>query len=63
RERVKDRETLHLIRVFLKAGIMENGFVSPNETGVPQGSLCEASHKPPYAKYSVMQSKLQKAYG
>ncbi|MDN6163996.1 MAG: group II intron reverse transcriptase/maturase [Tetragenococcus halophilus] len=37
RERVKDRETLHLIRVFLKAGIMENGFVSPNETGVPQG--------------------------
>ncbi|MCF1602898.1 group II intron reverse transcriptase/maturase [Tetragenococcus halophilus] len=37
REQVKDRETLHLIRVFLKAGIMENGFVSPNETGVPQG--------------------------
>ncbi|GMA43060.1 group II intron reverse transcriptase/maturase [Tetragenococcus halophilus] len=37
RERVKDRETLHLIRVFLKAGIMENGFVRPNETGVPQG--------------------------
>ncbi|WP_281186200.1 reverse transcriptase domain-containing protein, partial [Tetragenococcus halophilus] len=24
-------------RVFLKAGIMENGFVRPNETGVPQG--------------------------
>lgn len=63
RERVKDRETLHLIRVFLKAGIMENGFVSPNETGVPQGGLCKASHKPPYAKYSVMQSKLQRAYG
>ncbi|WP_317929903.1 reverse transcriptase domain-containing protein, partial [Tetragenococcus halophilus] len=30
RERVKYRETLHLIRVFLKAGIMENGFVRPN---------------------------------
>ncbi|MEI4282162.1 group II intron reverse transcriptase/maturase, partial [Tetragenococcus halophilus] len=37
RERVKDRETLHLIRVFLKAGIMENGLTSPNEKGVPQG--------------------------
>ncbi|MFC4720680.1 group II intron reverse transcriptase/maturase, partial [Enterococcus lemanii] len=38
REQVKDRETLHLIRSFLKAGIMEDGLVTTNESGVPQGS-------------------------
>lgn len=37
RERVKDDKTLHLIRTFLKAGVMENGLVSPNKEGVPQG--------------------------
>ena len=38
REQVKDRETLRLIRSFLKAGIMEDGLVTTNEFGVPQGS-------------------------
>lgn len=37
RERVKDDKTLHLIRTFLKAGVMENGLVNPNKEGVPQG--------------------------
>ena len=37
RERVNDKTTLHLIRVFLKAGIMEDGLVKPNKLGVPQG--------------------------
>ena len=37
REKVNDKRTLHLIRSFLKAGVMENGFVSPSELGVPQG--------------------------
>lgn len=37
REKVKDRETLRLIRSFLKSGIMEEGLTIPNETGVPQG--------------------------
>ncbi len=37
REKVNDRKTLHLIRSFLKAGVMENGLVSPSEMGVPQG--------------------------
>lgn len=37
RERINDDTTLHLIRAFLKAGIMENGLVSPSEEGVPQG--------------------------
>ena len=37
RERVNDKTTLHLIRSFLKAGIMEDGLVKPNKIGVPQG--------------------------
>ena len=37
RERINDASTLHLIRSFLKAGIMEDGLTSPNEEGVPQG--------------------------
>ena len=38
REKVNDKKTLHLIRSFLKAGVMENGLVSPSERGVPQGN-------------------------
>ena len=37
REKVNDKTTLHLIRSFLRAGVMENGLTSPTETGVPQG--------------------------
>ncbi len=56
REQVNDATTLHLIRAFLRAGVMEDGLVSPSERGVPQGGLCEALHKPPYAKKVIMQS-------
>ena len=37
REEVNDANTLNLIRRFLKAGVMEDGLVSPSEEGVPQG--------------------------
>ena len=37
RETVKDDTTLHLIRAFLKAGVMEEGLVGPTEEGLPQG--------------------------
>ena len=37
RERINDDTTLHLIRAYLKAGVMEDGLVSPTEDGVPQG--------------------------
>lgn len=37
RENVNDRGTLHLIRSFMRAGVMDNGFVSSNTRGVPQG--------------------------
>lgn len=42
REKVNDKTTLHLIRAFLRAGVMEKGLVSPTEVGVPQGGLCLA---------------------
>lgn len=37
REVVNDSKTLHLIRAYLKAGVMENGVVNKTEEGVPQG--------------------------
>ena len=37
REKVNDKTTLHLIRSFLKAGVMEEGLVKQTELGVPQG--------------------------
>lgn len=37
REQVNETEVLHLIRSYLKAGVMEDGLVSPTETGAPQG--------------------------
>ncbi len=35
--RVSDRRVLKLIRAFLKAGVMEDGLVSPVDQGTPQG--------------------------
>src|SRR5271157_5882044 len=36
-ERVSDRRMLKLIRALLRAGVMENGLVSPVDEGTPQG--------------------------
>src|ERR1700730_17278024 len=36
-ERVADKRMLKLIRVFLEAGVMEDGLVSPVDEGAPQG--------------------------
>lgn len=38
REKMNDDVTLHLIRGFLKSGIMDDGLSCPTELGVPQGS-------------------------
>src|ERR1700675_2174649 len=35
--RIADKRMLRLIAAFLKAGVMENGLVSPVEEGTPQG--------------------------
>lgn len=37
REQVNDSATFHLIRSFLKAGVMEDGLEHATEEGVPQG--------------------------
>lgn len=37
RENVKDSPTLHIIRKFLQAGIMEDGLIKPSAIGMPQG--------------------------
>lgn len=37
REQANEREVLNLVRAFLRAGIMEDGLVSPSIVGVPQG--------------------------
>lgn len=37
RMKVNEREVLHLIRQFLKAGIMEKGMFYPSDKGTPQG--------------------------
>src|SRR5512136_844468 len=36
-ERVSDKRILKLIRTFLRAGVMEDGLVSPVDEGTPQG--------------------------
>lgn len=39
REKVNDKATLHLIRQFLRAGVMEEGKVTINDLGTPQGGV------------------------
>ena len=36
-ERISDKRLLKLIRAFLRAGVMEDGLVSPVDEGTPQG--------------------------
>ena len=36
REKVNDSHTLHLIRLFLRAGIMDNWLVKASRIGMPQ---------------------------
>jgi RNA-directed DNA polymerase len=44
-ERVSDKRLLKLIRAFLRAGVMENGLVSPAEEGTPQGGPRAIEHR------------------
>jgi len=54
--RVRDGVIIRQIGKWMNAGIMEEGNISYPEAGTPQGGLCKALHKPPYAKKSIMQS-------
>src|SRR6195256_7071169 len=37
--RVRDRRVIRLIRKWLKAGVMEDGQVTPGKVGTPQGAV------------------------
>jgi len=56
-ERIKDKRVLKIIRQYLKFGVMVSGVTVYTEEGTPQGGLCKALHKDPYAKKVIMQSK------
>ena len=56
REQIKDERVVQLIRKYLRNGVMEHGLISPTREGTPQGGLCRAPHKPPYAEKNVMRS-------
>ena len=45
-----------LVRRWLQAGVLEDGRFTPTGEGTPQGGLCSAEHKPPYAQYRIMRS-------
>ncbi len=55
--RIADKRILRYIKRFLKAGICEDRIFRASDRGTPQGGLCKALHKPPYAKFTIMQSK------
>ena len=48
--KIKEERLLRLIRKYLRTGILIGGASQQREEGTPQGGLCEASHKLPYAK-------------
>ena len=50
---IRDKQVLSIISAMLKAEVAGIGFP---EKGTAQGGLCEASHKPPYAKKVKMRS-------
>ncbi len=57
RRRVGDKRVLHLVKAFLKAGILgEDRVLRDTTAGTPQGSLCAAAHNEPYEQRWVMRS-------
>jgi retron-type reverse transcriptase len=55
-EKIHDQRFLRLIRNMLRAGYLEDWEYHDTLSGVPQGGLCEAEHKPPYEQRRVMRS-------
>ncbi|MDR2571548.1 MAG: hypothetical protein LBD23_14820, partial [Oscillospiraceae bacterium] len=56
--KVKCRQSLRLIRKWLRAPIQLDGKLIKRRKGAPQGSLCDMSHNEPYGKCIVMGSVL-----
>ena len=55
-EKIRDQRFLRLIAHMLKAGYLEDWQYRDTLSGCPQGGLCAAAHKPPYAQCRVMRS-------
>ena len=55
-EKIHDNRFLRLMRNMLKAGYLEDWRWNATLSGVPQGGLCAAAHKPPYEQCRVMRS-------
>jgi hypothetical protein len=55
-EKIHDNRFLRLIANMLKAGYLEEWQYHGTLSGAPQGGLCSAEHKPPYAQCRVMRS-------
>ena len=52
-----ERWVLLYISRWLKAPMqMPDGTITAREKGTPQGGLCSAEHKEPYAQYRIMRS-------
>ena len=58
---LKDNITIdkRVLTQWLQAGYMEKHQLFETVRGTPQGGLCKALHKPPYAKKVIMQSNIQ----
>src|SRR5437588_8751771 len=54
-ERIHDGRFIHLVQKLLDAGYLEDWKFNQTLSGVPQGSLCKALHRDPYAKQVTMQ--------
>lgn len=53
-QKIKDARFLKLIRLFLKAGYMEDWKYHETYSGCPQGVLCLSNHKDPYDGIDIM---------
>ena len=60
-KKIHDNRFLRLIQHLLQAGYLEEWRYHSTLSGAPQGGLCKALHKPPYAKWKAMQSKCKKS--
>jgi len=50
RRKIKDERFIRYVARMLKAGIFKDQRFEVSDEGSPQGNLCKALHKPPYAK-------------
>ena len=55
--KIKDARFIQLLWKFLKAGYLEDWRYNKTFSGTPQGGLCKARHKPPYAEQDIMRRK------